>query len=140
VLIENLVTKSLETLDASSVVREANFELTNRAKTLSDLIATSQSQVAEPFGHRIAVPPWAFPERQELRTGRSIKMHVCAAIRRSNFAYSVGYGNCNVCFTFPIAGYSIICLGFYGSRLNQFDLIASLARTERHFDTRRSVV
>jgi hypothetical protein len=35
-------------------------------------------------------------------------MHVCAAIRRRNFAYSVGYGNCNVlpngmCFAFPSA-------------------------------------
>src|SRR4051794_33071187 len=96
VLVEYLVTKGLQALDATFVVREANFELTNSAKRLSDWIATAdKSPVAEPLGRRIAVSPRVSP-RKELRAGRSIKMHVRAAIRRSNFAYNVGYGNCYV--------------------------------------------
>lgn len=64
VLIENLVTKGLQALDASSIVREANFELTDRAKRLPDLIATAEKlQVAEPPRRRTAVPPGVSPRR-----------------------------------------------------------------------------
>lgn len=95
--IENLVTKGLQALYASPVVREADFELTNRAKRLPDLIATADKPpVAQPLGRYIAVLPLVPRGRDQLRTSQSIEPHVCAAIRRDIFAYGVGYGNCNV--------------------------------------------
>lgn len=112
VLIENLVTKGLQALDASSILCEANFELTDRAKRLADLIATAHKlQVAEPPESRTGVPRGASPRRQELRSGRSIKMHACAAIRPGNFAYSGGLGNCNVLPNFSVLRFRLLELG-----------------------------
>ena len=143
VLIEYLVTKGLQALDATFVVREANFELTNGAKRLSDLIATADKpQVAEPLGRRIAVPPRVSP-RKELRAGPSIKMHVRAAIRRSNFAYNVGNGNCYVCpngmcFAFPML--ETRSFGLVSTAPPYTHQIASLKRSEAATSIRHAAV